>query len=271
MIVFPNAKINIGLRVTERRNDGFHNIETIMVPVGLADALELTPASDGVFGFSSSGIPIDGPEESNLCVRAFRLMQKQHNLPEIKIHLHKIIPTGAGLGGGSSDAAFTLKLLNRMFSLKLCNTELVEMASELGSDCPFFIFNNPSVASGRGELLSPVNYRLNGFSILLVKPEVAVTTAWAYSQVKPSGMHIPDATDILHDPALWRDLLVNDFEEPVFRQWPEISAIKKQLLELGAVYAAMSGSGSAVYGIFKQLPDYQKHFQDKFVWSGKAC
>ncbi len=271
MIVFPNAKINIGLRVTERRADGFHNIETIMVPVGLADALELTPASDGVFGFTSSGMPIDGPEESNLCVRAFRIMQKRYNLPEIRIHLHKVIPTGAGLGGGSSDAAFTLKLLNRMFSLKLCNEVLAEIAAEIGSDCPFFIGNHPSVARGRGELITPLYHRFNGYSILLVKPESEVSTAWAYSQVKPSGIHLPEAPDLPHDPDLWPDLLVNDFEEPVFRHWPEIAVIKRQLIEMGAVYAAMSGSGSAVYGLFRQLPDYQTHFQGKFVWSGKAC
>jgi 4-diphosphocytidyl-2-C-methyl-D-erythritol kinase len=268
MIVFPNAKINAGLRVINRRPDGYHDIETMMIPVKLADALEVTPSADGQFGFTTSGLAIDGPTDFNLCVKAFRLMQTRYGLPEVKIHLHKVIPTGAGLGGGSSDAAFTLKLLNRIFSLKLCNNDLMQMAEELGSDCSFFIENRPCLATGRGEVLFPVHPDLNEFHILIVKPDLSVSTAWAYSHVKPSGRHLPEAADLPSDPGRWQAVLSNDFEEAVFENWPEIAAIKNQLLKLGAVYASMSGSGSAVFGLFKSRPDYKGLFKGNFVWEG---
>lgn len=270
MIVFPNAKINAGLRVINRRPDGYHEIETMMIPVRLADALEVTPSADGQFGFTTSGTAIDGPTDANLCVKAFRLMQLHYGLPEVKIHLHKVIPAGAGLGGGSSDAAFTLKLLNRIFSLKVCNNDLRKIAEELGSDCSFFIENRPCLATGKGELLTPVHSDLNGFHVLIVKPGVSVSTAWAYSHVKPSGRHLPEAADFPSDPAQWQALLLNDFEEPVFETWPEIAAIKNQMLKLGAVYASMSGSGSAVFGLFKSKPDYKGLFEGNFVWEGIA-
>jgi 4-diphosphocytidyl-2-C-methyl-D-erythritol kinase len=269
MIVFPNAKINAGLRVINRRPDGYHDIETIMIPVKMADALEVTPSADGQFGFTSSGIVIDGPTGSNLCVKAFRLMQMRYGLPEVKIHLHKVIPIGAGLGGGSSDAAFTLKLLNRIFSLKLCNNDLREVAEELGSDCSFFIENRPCLATGKGELITPVHPDLNGFHVLIVKPDVSVSTAWAYSHVKPSGRHLPDAAEFPSDPGEWQAMLSNDFEEAVFETWPEIEAIKKQILQLGAVYASMSGSGSAVFGLFNSKPEYNRLFEGNFVWEGR--
>ncbi|MHC1778374.1 MAG: 4-(cytidine 5'-diphospho)-2-C-methyl-D-erythritol kinase [Lentimicrobium sp.] len=270
MIVFPNAKLNIGLRVTSRRPDGYHNIETLMVPVKLADALEVTPSADGLFGFTSSGIPIDGPTDSNLCVKAFRLMQVRYGLPEVKIHLHKVIPLGAGLGGGSSDAVYAMKLLNRVFSLRLCNNDLKAMADELGSDCAFFLENRPCIASGKGEILSPIYPDLNGFYILIVKPDVSVSTAWAYSHVKPSGSHLPEIPDFPSDPAQWQVLLTNDFEEAVFDTFPEIAVIKNQMLKLGAVYASMSGSGSAVFGLFKHKPEYIGLFEGNFVWEGFA-
>ena len=271
MIVFPNAKINIGLSITSRRADGFHNIETLMVPIKLADALELTPADDGQSDFTFSGIPLDGDIESNLCVKAFRLMQKRYKLPETKIHLHKVIPVGAGLGGGSSDAAFTLKLLNRLYMLKICNAELKEIAAGLGSDCPFFIENTPSLATGRGEVLKNVKLDLKKFSIMLVKPEVSVSTVWAYSQVKPNGNGLIKNGKIPSDPSHWNDLLTNDFEQPVFKAHPEIAAIKQNLLEMGADYAAMSGSGSAVYGLFDKLPDPDNRFDGMFVWGDKLA
>jgi len=269
MIVFPNAKINIGLRVTGRRADGFHNIETYMIPVKLADALEVTPSSDGLFAFTMSGIPVEGPEGSNLCVKAFRMMQQRYRLPEVKIHLHKVIPMGAGLGGGSSDAAFTLKLLNRLFSLKICNNELAGMAAELGSDCPFFIENRPVLATGRGEVLSKVKADFSLWQILLVKPQISVSTAWAYSHVKSTGYHLPDADKFPSDTSSWDKIFPNDFEEVVFKKWPEIKDIKQSLLALGARYASMSGSGSAVFGLFENLPDYRGLFKDHFVWEGR--
>ncbi len=270
MIVFPNAKINIGLRVTSQRSDGYHNIETLMVPVKLADALEVTPSADGQFGFSSSGIPIDGTIDNNLCVRAFRLMQTRYGLPEVKIHLHKVIPIGAGLGGGSSDAAYTMKLLNRVFSLRLCNNDLKAMADELGSDCAFFLENRPCFASGRGEILTPIHPALSGLYILIVKPGVAVSTAWAYDHVKMSGLHLPEPAEFPYDPERWQALFENDFEKIVFETWPEIATIKTQMLNLGAVYASMSGSGSAVFGLFNHKPEYTGLFEGYFIWEGIA-
>ena len=250
MIVFPNAKINLGLRVVARREDGYHDIESVFLPVGLADALEITPSMDGRFSFASSGIVIGGDIESNLCVKAFRLMQRKYNVPALRIFLHKIIPAGAGLGGGSSDAAFTLKLINRMFSLKICNQELMERAAELGSDCPFFIENRPCLATGRGEHLQPIDPFFGRKFILIVKPDLSVSTAWAYSHVVPSGKHLPPPASIPENPRLWNSLLPNDFETAVFEEWPEIGQIKQLLLQMGAGYAAMSGSGSAVFGLF---------------------
>ncbi|HPG33637.1 MAG TPA: 4-(cytidine 5'-diphospho)-2-C-methyl-D-erythritol kinase [Lentimicrobium sp.] len=269
MIVFPNAKINLGLRVVARRGDGYHDIESLFLPVGLADALEITPSVDGRFSFSSSGIAIGGDVESNLCVKAFRLMQRKFNVPALKIFLHKMIPHGAGLGGGSSDAAFTLKLINRMFSLKICNQELKELAAELGSDCPFFIENRPCLATGRGEHLQPLDTFYGQKYILVVKPDVSVSTAWAYGHVIPSGKHLPPLADITVNPSLWNSLLPNDFENAVFDEWPEIGYIKQQLLQMGAVYAAMSGSGSAVFGLFDQEPEIAERLKGLFVWSGK--
>lgn len=269
MIVFPNAKINLGLRVTNQRGDGYHNIETLIVPVGLADALEITPAADGRFCFTASGIPIDGDPESNLSVKAFRLMQKRFDIPSVRIFLHKMIPMGAGLGGGSSDAAFTLKLINRLFSLKICNQELKEMASVLGSDCPFFIENRPGFATGRGEVLQPVHADFGNLYIVIAKPSFSVNTAWAYRNIKPSGTGLFEAGILPHNPAEWNGLLVNDFEAVVARDWPEIEEIKQKMTQLGAEYAAMSGSGSAVYGLFNEIPDISGIFDGMFVWQGK--
>ena len=271
MIVFPNAKINVGLRILNRRDDGYHNIESIMVPVKLADALELTPSADGKFGFTSSGIEIEGDPGDNLCVKAFRLMQSRYQLPEVKIHLHKVIPAGAGLGGGSSDAAFTLRLLNRMFSLRLCNQELGSMAAELGSDCTFFIENRPALAGGRGELLSHADFSLHGYQIAIVKPHFPISTAEAYSLVKPSGIGLPLPEIQGADPEKWKDLLINDFELPVIEKWPEIGDLKQQFMDMGAVYASLSGSGSAVFGLFRSFPHALKEaFGDRFLWTGSA-
>lgn len=269
MIVFPNAKINIGLRVTGLRSDGYHDIETLIVPVRLADALEVTPAIDGRFGFAASGIAINGDPESNLCVRAFRLMQKHYAVPAVKIFLHKVIPTGAGLGGGSSDAACMLKLLNRLFSLKICNQELSAMAATLGSDCPFFIENKPCLATGRGEVLQPVDINFKELFVIIVKPAFSVATAWAYENVKPSGIRLPAVEALPGNPFEWNGLLVNDFEAVVAKDKPEIEEIKQKLNTLGAVFTAMSGSGSAVYGLFNEIPDTSGLFDGMFVWQGK--
>lgn len=252
MITFPNAKINIGLNITEKRKDGFHNLETIFLPVGWSDALEFVVA-DKVH-FSSSGIQISGDTESNLVMKAYRLLQKDFSLPSLKIHLHKEIPFGAGLGGGSSDGAFMLSMLNKCFELNLSEEKLEQYAAQLGSDCPFFIRNKPVFASGRGEIMEPIQLALNGMLILLVKPPVEVATGKAFQLVVPENPAISLKTLIKLPVQEWKYKIANQFELSVFQQYPEISEIKQRMYESGAVYASMSGSGSCVFGLFQELP-----------------
>lgn len=264
MIRFPNAKINIGLNITEKRQDEFHNLETVFYPVGWCDALEFAVARE--LQFSSSGIPISGDPESNLVMKAYRLLLKDFPLPPLKIHLHKEIPFGAGLGGGSSDAAFMLSMLNKQFGLTLSNDDLELYAAQLGSDCSFFIRNIPVFATGRGELMEPVRLALNNWFILLVKPPIEVSTVKAFQWVVPkkpanslkSVIQLP-----VHE---WRDKAVNQFESSVFQQYPEIEELKNRLYESGAVYASLSGSGSCVFGLFQQLPQGLKSlFPESFL------
>ena len=258
MVTFPNAKINLGLHVTERRPDGYHNLETLFYPVGLTDALEILPS--GTFSFQTSGVTMDGDVENNLVVKAYRLLKKDFQLPKVKIYLHKVIPTGAGLGGGSSDAAFTLKMINDLFEIGLSQQQLEKYAGMLGADCPFFVGNIPSLATGKGDQLMPVNIDLSQYHIAIVKPPVSVNTAMAYKEINPK---LPDISlyDIINQTVEnWRDFLYNDFEGSVFRQYPEIAAIKQTLYDLGAHYASMSGSGSAVFGLFSQLPGKIKQY-----------
>jgi 4-diphosphocytidyl-2-C-methyl-D-erythritol kinase len=256
MISFPNAKINIGLNITEKRSDGFHNLETVFFPVGWSDALEIA-TSDEV-RFSSGGIHISGDPESNLVMKAYRLLQKDFNLPSLKIYLHKQIPFGAGLGGGSADGAFMLSLLNKQFELNLSGEELEQYAAQLGSDCPFFIRNKPVFASGRGEIMEPVHLSLNGMFILLVKPPVEVTTGKAFKLVVPAKPEISLKTLIQLPVQEWKHKIFNQFEPSVFEQFPEIGEVKQSMYDLGAVYASMSGSGSCVFGLFYELPDTWK-------------
>jgi 4-diphosphocytidyl-2-C-methyl-D-erythritol kinase len=257
MICFPNAKINLGLKVTERRPDGYHNLESLFYPVPLNDILEVLPGKH--FAFESSGIPVDAEPDKNLVVRAYNLLKNIYGLPPVRIHLHKAIPFGAGLGGGSSDAAFMLRLLSRMFSLDLPADELRTYAARLGADCPFFIDNQPAFATGTGNVLTPVSLDLSSFHLLLVKPPFGVNTAQAYRAINP-GKNITPFTDIIQQPAdSWKDTLVNDFEKPVFEMFPEIARIKHLLYENGAVYASMSGSGSAVFGLFRHKPDIENN------------
>ncbi len=252
MISFPNAKINLGLHVVERRSDGFHNITTVYYPVALADVLEILPSRN--FLFRSSGLKIAAPSEENLVTKAYRLLQKQYGLPHAKIHLHKVIPSGAGLGGGSSDAAHTLKMVNSVYGLNLKEGELERVSSSLGADCPFFIRNRPSLGTGKGDILVPVDIDLSPFKTVIVKPPVSVSTAAAYGGITPQRPTHP-LSEVIRQPVdLWKSILINDFEKTVFRIYPEIARIKDRLYELGAVYASMSGSGSAVYGIFRVLP-----------------
>ncbi len=252
MISFPNAKINIGLNVVSKRDDGYHNLETIFYPVKLADALELADSDE--MQFSSSGIEIDGNPENNLVVKAYKLLQKDFELPPVKLHLHKIIPFGAGLGGGSADAAFTLKMLDKFFNLKIPSTKLKNYAAQIGADCPFFIENKPTFATGIGDQFQPVNLDLSEYKILIVKPNISVSTPDAYKNVIPAKPKF-NLKDIETLPIeKWKDFIKNDFEKSVFEKYPAIETLKQTLYEMGAVYASMSGSGSAVYGIFRHLP-----------------
>ena len=249
MITFPNAKINLGLNIVERRPDGYHNIETVFYPIPLSDVLEIVPAA-GETSLTCHGNPVDCPPEKNLVMKAYRLLEQRYDLPPVEIHLYKRIPDGAGLGGGSSDAAHTLVMLNRMFNLAIGEKELAAMAAGLGADCAFFVYNRPMLATGIGDVLSPVEVDLSGKTLLLVKPPVGVDTRTAYSRVTPQPASV-SLTDVIAAPVTaWDGLLVNDFEPSVFAALPQLWLIKARLLDAGAQYAAMSGSGSTIFGIF---------------------
>ena len=267
MLVFPNAKINLGLNVVEKRPDGYHNIETVLYPVaGLCDALEVVQATK--LKFNASGIAIDGNAGDNLVVKAYKLLQNDFDLPLVHIHLRKNIPFGAGLGGGSSDAAFMLRLLNEKFSLNLSTSTLENYARKLGADCPFFIQNKPVFAAGTGDIFQNITMKsLKNYFLLLVKPEVFVSTANAYKTVQINNISQSAAEIVKLPMERWKILLKNDFEQGIFALYPQIAAIKNKMYETGAIYASMSGSGSTVYGIFKELPDnLGQYFQDCFVW-----
>jgi len=252
MILFPNAKINIGLNVVSKRADGYHNLETIFYPVQLKDGLELVKSDHTQF--TTSGIKIDGKPENNLVYKAYQLLHNEFNLPPVHLHLHKVIPFGAGLGGGSADASFTLKLINDFFNLKLSVKKLELYASKIGADCPFFINNTPTVATGIGDQFQPVQLDLSNFKIVIIKPDVSVSTPDAYRHIVPgpSEFNLLDIEKLAIED--WKGRIENDFEKSVFQKYPEIETLKNKLYELGALYASMSGSGSAVFGIFDFIP-----------------
>lgn len=254
MLTFPNAKINLGLNITEKRPDGYHNLETVFYPIPIEDALEITElqgAPGEKFRLHQAGLEIAGEADNNLVVRAYKLLDEQFHLPPTDIHLFKHIPSGAGLGGGSADAAFMLKLLNEQFGLALTDDALEEYAARLGADCAFFIKNRPVYAEGIGNLFSPITLSLKGYRLWLVKPDIFVSTRDAFARIKPRR---PQASlrEIVKLPVEeWQARMVNDFEESVFPQFPAIGEIKEEMYRQGAVYASMSGSGSSVYGLFK--------------------
>lgn len=267
MIVFPNCKINLGLRILRKRRDDYHDLETIFYPLPLYDVLEVIRSTKDNPGlsFSFSGSLINGNKGNNLCVKAYELLQKNYpTLPAAKIHLHKAIPSGAGLGGGSADAAFTLKLLNEKFDLQLGTDQLIDYALQLGSDCPFFMINKPAFAEGRGEILEPVQLDLSAYKFILVNPAIHINTAKAFSGVTPAPPKKP-LKEIIQQPIdTWKSELINDFEKSVFLQYPEIEKIKNKLYQTGAIYAAMSGSGSTIYGIFKKDAIANHHFPSHY-------
>lgn len=288
MVLFPNAKINLGLFVTEKRADGYHNLETVFYPIPLQDALEVserTLQSDGApsgaipqgvpvhtavtgdYTLRVAGVPVAGTPEDNLVVKAYRLLREEFALPPIYIYMYKHIPSGAGLGGGSADAAFMMRLLNEKFSLGLSDAGLEERVVRLGADCPFFVRNRPAFATGIGDVLTPLeDFSLRGLWLVVVKGDTFISTREAYSLIRPrrAEVHLPDA---LRQPVeTWRDTLRNDFEASVFPAHPEIAAVKDKLYGLGAVYASMSGSGASVYGLFRAPVEHVEE-----VFGGMFC
>jgi 4-diphosphocytidyl-2-C-methyl-D-erythritol kinase len=266
MISFPNAKINLGLNITEKLSDGYHSLETVLYPVPLCDILEIEIAASGKFSFGSSGINIDCDKADNLCVRAYKLLQDRFDISPVKIWLHKIIPSGAGLGGGSADAAFTLRMLSRLFNLNLKTPVLNELASFLGMDCPFFIENLPALAQGRGNVLTPIDLSLRGYTICIVRPDIHILTSRAYAEVIPRQGQICPATLTAYDVASWKGMLKNQFEETLFVKYPQLQFIIDSFYDSGAIYASLSGSGSAVFGIFTSAPNLQRRFENMFYW-----
>lgn len=268
MICFPNAKINLGLNIVSKRPDGYHNLETIFYPINIKDALEIIEKDDLQQDvFVQTGLEVDGSNDDNLVMRALKLMRQHYSFPFVEIHLLKCIPFGAGIGGGSADASFTLKLLNDMFSLGASQADLAKLAVQLGADCPIFIYNKPMYAEGIGEQLKEVDLSLEGYKIVLVKPDVFVSTRDAFSQVKPMQPKV-SLKEIIQQPIEeWKDLMVNDFEESVFALHPQIKEVKNKLYELGAVYSSMSGSGASVYALFKdEMPNSESEFGGCYTW-----
>jgi 4-diphosphocytidyl-2-C-methyl-D-erythritol kinase len=250
MLVFPHVKINIGLRIIRKREDGYHDLETVFYPVSWSDILEIGHETNST-QLHLSGLALDGVAEENLCMKAYRLLSADFKLPPLEFFLHKIVPAGAGLGGGSSDAAFTLRLINQFCELDLSDAQLENYAGRIGSDCAFFVKGLPCLAKGRGEIMQSVQFSLKNFHILLVVPPVHVSTREAYAGVKPMEPAGRLADLIMEPVKNWRDRVLNDFEQSVFIRHPEIARIKSALYEAGAVYASMSGSGSALYALFE--------------------
>ena len=257
MIVFPNCKINLGLHIIRKRPDGYHDLETIFYPLPLTDVLEIIsyhePGKSTTIPLSTSGLAIEGDVASNLCMKAYRLLKKDYpEIPHISMHLHKIIPSGAGLGGGSADGSFTLVMLNKLFNLGLSNEQLIRYSLQLGSDCPFFILNKPCIARGRGEILEEIALDLSMYRVLLVHPGIHINTGDAFRALRPQAPE-KSLREIIGVPVeKWKDELINDFEKVVFKMHREIVDLKDELYRNGAVYASMSGSGSAVFGIFRK-------------------
>jgi 4-diphosphocytidyl-2-C-methyl-D-erythritol kinase len=270
LVVFPNCKINLGLHVVRKREDGYHDLETIFYPLPLRDALEVVRREtadvkreipdNASASLNISGLTVQGNPEDNLCIKAYHLLKKDHpHISDVDLYLHKAIPMGAGLGGGSADGAFTLLLLNEKFQLNISREKLLDYALQLGSDCPFFIINKPCYTTGRGELMQSIQLDLSAYSFMIVHPGIHISTGWAFMQLTPAPSAQP-LQEIIQQPiANWRNALKNDFEAPVFKHHPDLQAIKDKLYEAGALYASMTGSGSCFFGIFpkEQFPSLQ--------------
>jgi len=272
MLTFPNIKINIGLNIIGKRADGFHDIESVFYPVPFCDALEIIPADK--FSFEVEGLLVTSHPEDNLCVKAYRLLEKEFKLPPVQIFLLKKIPSGAGLGGGSSDASFTLKMLNDIFELKLSIPQLENYAAILGSDCPFFIQNEPSLVTGRGtpNPLTPKSPKgdLNGIAITLVLPSVHISTKEAFANISPRQPAHSLIDSINRPVETWKDAITNDFEVYVFKKYPALKNIKEELYKAGAAYASLSGSGSAIYALSEKPLSIEENkiFRNYYFWQG---
>ncbi len=277
MVSFPNCKINLGLNIIRKRNDGYHDLETIFYPVQLTDALEIicqpstVDSPQPTVNFSSTGLPIHGSESDNLCVKAYYLLQQDFpDLPAITMHLHKVIPMGAGLGGGSADGAFALSLLNDKFQLQLTQAQLIAYALLLGSDCPFFIVNKPCFATSRGEIMQPIDLDLSAYQLVIVNPKIHISTGWAFSNIIPQATKKSIQTIIKQPIESWKNELVNDFQMPAIQAYPAIVEAINILYQQGAVYSAMTGSGSTVFGLFTKgvIPklSFPEHY---FVFTSK--
>jgi len=288
MVVFPNCKINLGLNILRKRADGYHDLETVFYPIPLKDALEvvrqpltvdslpLTEITEHSTAFgerntvngihlTTSGLEINGNPETNLCIKAYHLLKKDFpTLPDVQMHLHKVIPMGAGLGGGSADGAYALKLLNNTFHLDLSQQQLIAYALQLGSDCPFFILNKPCFATGRGEMMEEFALDLSAYQFVIVNPKIHIGTGWAFGNINPT---VPTRSikEIIKQPInTWKDDLVNDFELPAINHYPEIGVIKAELYKQGAIYSSMTGSGSTVFGIFEKGANVKLSFPENY-------
>lgn len=267
MLYFPNAKINIGLNILGKREDGYHNFESIFFPVPLKDVLEIIPAKE--FSFTVGGV--EHIEGENLCVKAYKLLKNDFGLPPINAYLQKIIPIGAGLGGGSADASFMLTALNSFFNLQITNNKLKEYALQLGSDCPFFIDNTPKYVTGRGEVMTDVSLNLKGYFLVLINPNIHISTQEAYSTLKPQENPQKDLIQIIKDYPIeeWKNHIKNDFESNIFKLHPPISEIKNALYKMGALYASMTGTGSTVFGLFNQEVDLKEINESYFKFQAQ--
>ncbi|MBK9636679.1 MAG: 4-(cytidine 5'-diphospho)-2-C-methyl-D-erythritol kinase [Bacteroidetes bacterium] len=268
MVAFPPVKINLGLNIIAKRADNFHDIESVFYTVGWTDVLEVIVTENQEFSLKITGLPISGDPAKNLIIKAYEILKKDYEIPELSFHLHKILPMGAGLGGGSSDGAYALKLINEVACLGISAEKLQKYALQLGSDCPFFLNEKPAFVQGKGEIIESISLDLSGWYIRIVMPPISISTAEAYSWITPTPPKKSIRDIISLPPADWRDLLKNDFEKHAIQHHPIIGEIKKEMYDSGATYSSMSGSGASVYGLFKQKPPF---FQTKGmqIWEGK--
>lgn len=272
MVTFPNAKINLGLDVVAKRPDGYHNLETVFYPIPLCDILEITTAEGHNapdYTFTMYNAVFDGDSNDNLVVKAYKALAADYDLPKVNMSLYKNIPTGAGLGGGSADAAFALKMLNTMAGLELSDEKLEEYAATIGADCAFFIKNTPAYATGIGNILTHIDCDMSGHTLVLVKPDIHISTKDAYALVTPAAATTPLSETVTRPISDWKDTMKNDFEKSVFAKHPSMEKIKNRLYAMGAEYASMSGSGSSFFGIFnkeQEIENIRKEFPGMFCW-----